>query len=689
MQKNLQTKFLLLLTMIFMGVGQLWAEDVQVASATFNGKGETYTTGWSTTGTGKGRSDCIIIGQDENITSPSFDLSQYSNVTISIKARRYGSLSDSKATIDVSISGTSVGSVDATSTSATTSLTAIEFTPTSGMTAATLVFTCTNATSAGSTHGAGINSIVITGTPKSDTPPTSPLSSITVDDSDATTTFHVGDTFTSEGVVVTATYEDESTKDVTDDATFSGYDMATTGSQTVTVSYTEGGVTKTDTYGIQINPLPNLSSITLSGDYPIQFNQNGTFSYEGLVVTANYDDNTSKEVTDFTVSEPDLTTTGEKNVTVSYTEGDITKSAEYTITVNEYTQPTEVEIELNNTFFGTTYNGSFTSQEKTDLKNAGGCLEGSENNVKVTYDISNSSNAYINDEQIRVYSNLDLIVTAPSGYNITSIEFVEPSSGKAWAGTHTSNPDGYDGDYKTWTGSASEVTITFGGTCRIAGINVTLEAAAPQTVTATIAAACTDGTNYFSTFSCTSAFVVPEDVIVSEIAVTDGKFNVQAYATGAIVPANTGVMISSATAGEKVFTLSSEDGTSVLGDDNALRATGDEGITPEQMAAADESCLYYRLTMHNGTQIGFWWGAANGAAFNVAANKAYLAVPNANAARMENFWFADGIITAINSVNVEKGTLNSDAPMYNLAGQRVSKSYKGVVIQNGKKYIVK
>ena len=38
---------------------------------------------------------------------------------------------------------------------------------------------------------------------------------------------------------------------------------------------------------------------------------------------------------------------------------------------------------------------------------------------------------------------------------------------------------------------------------------------------------------------------------------------------------------------------------------------------------------------------------------------------------------------------VNNGTVNENAPIYNLAGQRVSKDYKGVVIQNGKKFIKK
>lgn len=38
---------------------------------------------------------------------------------------------------------------------------------------------------------------------------------------------------------------------------------------------------------------------------------------------------------------------------------------------------------------------------------------------------------------------------------------------------------------------------------------------------------------------------------------------------------------------------------------------------------------------------------------------------------------------------VNNGTVNENAPLYNLAGQRVGKDYKGVVVQNGKKFIKK
>ena len=75
------------------------------------------------------------------------------------------------------------------------------------------------------------------------------LSSISV--SGYTTTFNVGDEFTFGGTV-TATYDNGETKDVTNSASFSGYDMSTPGTQTVTVSYGE----KTATYDITVSEVP-------------------------------------------------------------------------------------------------------------------------------------------------------------------------------------------------------------------------------------------------------------------------------------------------------------------------------------------------------------------------------------------------------------------------------------------------
>jgi hypothetical protein len=47
----------------------------------------------------------------------------------------------------------------------------------------------------------------------------------------------------------------------------------------------------------------------------------------------------------------------------------------------------------------------------------------------------------------------------------------------------------------------------------------------------------------------------------------------------------------------------------------------------------------------------------------------------------------EGIATGIEAVNNKKPSI--DAPMFNLQGQRVNDSYKGVVIQNGRKVLKK
>lgn len=148
------------------------------------------------------------------------------------------------------------------------------------------------------------------------------------------TTFKIGDEFSHEGMTVTATFDDGTTKDVTLGAVFSEPDMNTAGTQTVTVSFTKGEVTKTATYEITVNPV-QLTGITLSGDYPTTFNVGDTFSHEGMTVTATYDDNTSEDVTaDATFEGYDMSTAGTQTVTVSYTKADVTKTATYEITVN-------------------------------------------------------------------------------------------------------------------------------------------------------------------------------------------------------------------------------------------------------------------------------------------------------------------------------------------------------------------
>ena len=79
---------------------------------------------------------------------------------------------------------------------------------------------------------------------------------------DYPTSFTQGDSFSHEGMTVTATYGDSSTTNVTASSTFSGYNMSTVSEQTVTVTYTENSITKTTTYNITVSE-PTLAYINL------------------------------------------------------------------------------------------------------------------------------------------------------------------------------------------------------------------------------------------------------------------------------------------------------------------------------------------------------------------------------------------------------------------------------------------
>ena len=103
-------------------------------------------------------------------------------------------------------------------------------------------------------------------------PETKTLVSITI--SGQTTTYTVGDTFEFDGTV-TATYSDGTTETVTP-TSVSDPDMDAEGTKDVTVTYTEGGVTKETTYQINVSAADNTD---YSGTYAIVAYRNSESLY--------------------------------------------------------------------------------------------------------------------------------------------------------------------------------------------------------------------------------------------------------------------------------------------------------------------------------------------------------------------------------------------------------------------------
>ena len=205
-----------------------------------------------------------------------------------------------------------------------------------------------------------------------------------------------------------------------------------------------------------------------------------------------------------------------------------------------------------------------------------------------------------------------------------------------------------------------------------------------ETATITLNAACTDGTLIYGTYYSDKAYVMNDQLEGQVVSVdANGKLAVEtAYEGGDIVPANTALLIATADefTGTKEYTITLSTGGDDWSQYNMLKGT----LTADDMTVG-ENCLFYRLTMHNGTQIGFWWGAENGGAFKPGANKAYLAVP-VNQAK-DGFAFGnDGDATSISTIDNGQLTMEN---AYNLQGQEVGSEYKGIVIVNGKKFINK
>lgn len=151
--------------------------------------------------------------------------------------------------------------------------------------------------------------------------------------------------------------------------------------------------------------------------------------------------------------------------TVTFTASYAGKSGEYEASSNTYemtvtssapyVQPTEFDISLNDSLFGTNYGG--TASGITDETP----VSGSQDNVTVTY--SGSGNHYINDSQIRFYPSNKLLFEAPSGYDIKSITF---TSAGTWAATISADKGTYTSGTKTWSGTATSVLFTGSGTSR-------------------------------------------------------------------------------------------------------------------------------------------------------------------------------------------------------------------------------
>lgn len=102
----------------------------------------------------------------------------------------------------------------------------------------------------------------------------------------------------------------------------------------MTISYTYNGVTVSTTLEIEVIILTSIA-VTKQPN-KTSYYEDEYFSPIGMEVTATYSDGSTKEVDNYTYSPSTPLEYGMTQVTISYTEGGITKTTTLTITVDYF-----------------------------------------------------------------------------------------------------------------------------------------------------------------------------------------------------------------------------------------------------------------------------------------------------------------------------------------------------------------
>lgn len=203
---------------------------------------------------------------------------------------------------------------------------------------------------------------------------------ISISVSNPKTSFGVGNPFTFGGTV-TAVFSNSTQADVTSVSTFTGYNMSQEGNQTVTVSYTYGGVAKIAQYQI---------SVSAGGGQSATIDE-----------TFTYDDMSNWSVSNSTVSSYILCPVGSNDSSVALMPGlftDKTVTSAIVITINTATYGTG-NTPTANTY--SVYNSEACTTQVSAIQS--GTLPTSSTYTDVIYTVSlNNASAFVDDLAIKI-----------------------------------------------------------------------------------------------------------------------------------------------------------------------------------------------------------------------------------------------------------------------------------------------
>jgi len=205
---------------------------------------------------------------------------------------------------------------------------------------------------------------------------------------------------------------------------------------------------------------------------------------------------------------------------------------------------------------------------------------------------------------------------------------------------------------------------------------------------------------YYGTHSYkSSTFVVADGVKVYQVMLDPGLYltelptktvsiEEEGDVTGYIVPSNQGVLIQSDHDTYNCYSINHYYA------DNFV----ENSLYPSFVPMRESDTYVYLKLAYNDyeakTGLGFYYGAEDGAPFTCKEGAAYFKCPKAilemsargDEAKFRGFPLFPEEATAIQSISAKS---NPSAQLYNLNGQAVDNSYKGIVIKNGKKYLNK
>ena len=193
---------------------------------------------------------------------------------------------------------------------------------------------------------------------------------------------------------------------------------------------------------------------------------------------------------------------------------------------------------------------------------------------------------------------------------------------------------------------------------------------------------------YATLFYSDRNLVVPEGVTAYTYTANENDIEVlQTFNPGDVIPKACGVVLEAENQGtEQEFTFELSDTDAEADEGNLLYGLDNGGMTvgPD----GTDNYTFFMLSLDkNNENVGFYYGAKKGVAFEALPHKAYLAIPKPNGINATSFTFDD-----LNGIKgIESDSIMERGEVYTLSGIRVNGNQlpKGIYIVNGKKVVIK